>query len=305
MARGYFYYYSARDYENALSEFYAALQTQPNNSDLFSAIAYVERRLGRWDESWEHLEKAVSLDPNNPEKVFEIRETARRMRKWESAEKYQKRFSAIRGGAAFGAEFVQYWISLDHHGDLEKLQAIHDDLNSRFSEYETIALRQWHKYITRDYKEGLAENIKLPFSDPFIRGNWYKLNGKTEEALAYYDTARVAAEARISENAEDWAAYTGLGLALAHLGKLDEAIKAGEKAVEIMPVHRDAWLGPQALDDLLNIYIECGEEVLAMDTIETLLSIPSDLTINRLKLMGIFDPLRDKPRFQRLLQVQS
>ncbi|MCF7851394.1 MAG: hypothetical protein K9M85_07015 [Candidatus Marinimicrobia bacterium] len=305
MAQGYFYYYGSRDYEKALEEFYIAQDAQPNNSDLFAAIAYVERRLGRWEACWEHLEKAVSLDPSHPQKVYEIRDTARRMRKWAEAEKYQKRFSAIRGGNAFAIEVADYWISLDHYGDLEKLQVIYDNLTSRFSESETIGLRQWHAYITRNWEQGLLQNLALKQSDPFIRGQWLRLNGRSDEAMAYFDSARVAAERRIADNPEDWDAHNALGIAFAWLGEYDAAISWGRKAVEMMPISRDAVLGPEALNDLAEIYIACGEEELAIDAIETLLSVNTWLTVNRLKIMAAFDPLRDDPRFQALMKART
>lgn len=305
IAQGYFHYYGSRDYQQALEEFNIAREAQPNNSDLFAAIAYVERRLGHWEAAWENLEKAVSLDPNNTEKVYEVRDTARRMRKWASAHKYQKRFSAIRGGNDFGVEVADYWISLDQHGDLEKLQVIYDDLNSRFSDEEMAFIKLWHAFLTRQNEYGLELSQAAQVRSYWIKGEWLRINGNIDGAIVYYDSARVNAETRIAENPEDWDAYGDLGLALARLGKFEEAITWGIKQAEIMPLSRDAILGSEVLDNLARIYIFCGEEDQAIDILEQLLSIPSWVNANELLIIPWYDPLHDNPRFQQLIKLHS
>lgn len=302
IAHGYFHYYGSRDYQRALEEFYIAQTTQPNNSDLFAAIAYVERRLGQWDACWENLEKAVALDPNNPEKVYEIVLTARMMRKWAEAEKYQKRFSAIRGGNDIGVEVTEYWISLSQHGNLEKLQAIYDDLLSRFGDDEMSGMKQWHAFFSRKFAYGLEVNESQNEVQHWTRANWLRLNGRHDEARTHFDTALVEVEARIAENPEDWEGYADKGRLMARLGKHVEAISFGKRAVDMMPLSRDAILGAEALDDLMSTYLICGEDDLAIDIIEELLSIPSGMNIATLKLGPHFDPLRDNPRFHALIK---
>lgn len=305
IAQGYFYYYGSRDYQQALEEFYVAQERQPNNSDLFAAIAYVERRLGHWEAAWENLEKAVSLDPNNTEKVFEARGTAQRMRKWNEAEKYQKRFSAIMGGNDFSVEQATYWISLDQYGDVEKLQDIFDDLLARFGEDEMRERMQWHAYFSRDFPHGLELNEVEEEVNYWSRANWLRMNDRDEEAKAYFDSALVEVETRIADNSEDWDALGDKGRLLARLGQHEEAIEWGKRAVQLMPMSRDALLGPEALDHLMSIYLICGEHDRALDLIDQLLSIPSYMNIADLRIGPHFDPLRDHPRFQLLLKVDS
>jgi tetratricopeptide (TPR) repeat protein len=96
--------------------------------------------------------------------------------------------------------------------------------------------------------------------------------------------------------------YSALGMAWAGLGHRDEAIKWGEKATEMHPIQTDPWSsGESILSDLAIIYIQVGEHEKAIDIIETLLSIPSQLTRWRLKLDPQYDPLRNHPRFQKLI----
>jgi tetratricopeptide (TPR) repeat protein len=65
LALGYYYYYSGRDYERSLEEFGKALESQPNNSDVLAAVAYVKRRQGKWQEAYELLRESLRLDPTS------------------------------------------------------------------------------------------------------------------------------------------------------------------------------------------------------------------------------------------------
>ncbi len=305
LANGYFYYYGSRDYQNALNEFYIAHEAQPNNSDLFAAIAYVERRLGRWEAALSNIEKAVSLDPNNGEKVHEAEMTAAQMREWSKSQRYGNHHSAILGGNTYRVEVKRYWASQDIYGEIEKLQPIYDELLSRFDGGEMVVLKQWHAFFRRDYKHGLELNQANPVGGPYNAAEWLRLNGNHEDAATYYDSARIEAETRIAENPENWSAFGSLGLALARLKKYEEAMESGRKGVDKMPLSRDALLGPRALETLALIYTFCGEQELAINTLEHLLSIPSWVNFGDLKILPWYDPLRENPRFQKLIRDNS
>ena len=83
---------------------------------------------------------------------------------------------------------------------------------------------------------------------------------------------------------------------------MEEAIKAGEKGVELLPVSKEAWAGTYRVMDLAQIYAMTGEYDAAIDQIEYLLSIPGELTIPLLRIDPKWDPLRDHPRFQKLVK---
>ena len=95
---------------------------------------------------------------------------------------------------------------------------------------------------------------------------------------------------------------SALGIAYAGLGRKDEAIREGKKAVELYPVSKDADEGQSVVLDLAVIYTMVGEYEAALDEIEYLLSIPSETSVPWLRLDPIWDPLREHPRFQELLE---
>jgi tetratricopeptide (TPR) repeat protein len=96
--------------------------------------------------------------------------------------------------------------------------------------------------------------------------------------------------------------YSMLGYVYACLGLKEEAIRAGERAVEILPVSKDAFDGADLAVTLAEIYAKVGEYEAAIDQLEWLLSIPSSISVPSIRLDPIWDPLRGIPRFQRMLE---
>ena len=94
-------------------------------------------------------------------------------------------------------------------------------------------------------------------------------------------------------------------MALAGLGRKAQAIAAGKKAIEIMPVEKDAYIGPQYVVDLAVIYTRLGELDKALDQLDLMLSIPSKFSVAKLRIDPRWDALRDHPRYQEILAKHS
>ena len=131
----------------------------------------------------------------------------------------------------------------------------------------------------------------------------YHLLGQTHKSRAYYDTARVYLEGLKARGlALGGFLPPSLGLVYSRLGENEQAIQAARRDSAQLPLSDDAYLGAEALVDLAVTYARVGELDNASDLIDTLLSIPSDITVAILKLDPVYDPLRDHPRFQALLE---
>jgi tetratricopeptide (TPR) repeat protein len=87
----------------------------------------------------------------------------------------------------------------------------------------------------------------------------------------------------------------------AYLGEREAAIREAEKAVEKYRVSVDAFNYSNHLGNVAGIYIRTGDHDQAIDQLQTMLSIPGPWTVAWLRLNPFFDPLRDHPRFQALL----
>ena len=109
-------------------------------------------------------------------------------------------------------------------------------------------------------------------------------------------------EQLINASPNDDRLYGALGHSLALLEQREEAVRAGKQAVELLPISKDAIVGPAHVIELAKIYTRVGEADKALDLIDKLLSIPCELSVGLLRLDPAWDPLRDHPRFQALLE---
>ena len=119
---------------------------------------------------------------------------------------------------------------------------------------------------------------------------------------AYYDSARIVLEALAEELPESHHRASALGIAYAGLGRTQEAIREGKRALDLMPLSKDAWVGSALALDLAEIYVMVGEREAAIDQLDFVLSIAGYVSVAWLKADPLWDPLRDNPRFQELLE---
>jgi Flp pilus assembly protein TadD len=117
----------------------------------------------------------------------------------------------------------------------------------------------------------------------------------------YYDSARVQLESRQRANPDDERMYSALGIAYAGLGRKEDAVRSGLRGTEMLPVEKEAWRGSFRLIDLAQIYTMTGDHEKAIDVLERLLSIPSEMSSIWLKIDPAWNPLRSNKRFQQLV----
>jgi len=129
----------------------------------------------------------------------------------------------------------------------------------------------------------------------------YGLMNNKEKEREYYDLDRIYLKNKIKARPDDSRLYSALGIAYAGLGLKEIAIQEAIKATELLPVSKDIWRGTNRIKDLAQVYVMVGEYDKALDKIEYLLSIPGELSIPLLKIDPAWTPLRNHPRFQKLI----
>jgi serine/threonine-protein kinase len=316
LALGYSYYYGDRDYGRALTEFEIAKRDLPNEADAYVAIAAIQRRQGKWAESNANFEKAASLDPKNANVLFNFGFNYWAQRDFQTADKILDRAIAAdpQSVAAHGMKsalaiawkgdvtFAENQLSLvppgfDPDGLVTSARVGVLTLQRKFA--EALQMTQQFRGETLSYPE------KGPCPKAALEGSLYLLQGDKERAHAAFEQARPVAERLVREAPNDPARHAHLGAVLAGLGRKEDAINEGKKAVELLPESEDAFAGPQATAALAEIYAWVGERDEAFHLLDHLLTVPNGLTVPTLKLDPTWDLLRNDPRFQALIDKYS
>jgi tetratricopeptide (TPR) repeat protein len=133
----------------------------------------------------------------------------------------------------------------------------------------------------------------------------YVLMNMPGKAYEYFDAARVTLESIIIKNPDDPRLYSAIGIAYAGLGQKEKAIEAGKRAVELMPINKEAYRGVFRVEDLARIYVMVGEYDAALEQIKLLLTIPSRLSVKLLLLDPTWKPLWDLPEFKKITNMAS
>ena len=137
----------------------------------------------------------------------------------------------------------------------------------------------WSGFSTKQQREFCLRLTPSAFDDD--RGLWalclsqaYALKATRRSVRAYAEEARKAFEEQLRATPENAQRHVDLGLALAYLGRKEEAIREGERGVALDPVAKDGVRGPYYQHQLVRIYMLVGEPEKALDRLEPLLKIP-------------------------------
>lgn len=310
LAYGYYHYFGYREYEGALEEFALAEKGLPNDGRVIRAFATIHKRQGRFEEAVEYLKRAFELSPQDATLPLEIGISLEYLRRYSEAQHYYDRVISLAPdqGMGYAQKAALYWL---WNGDLQKARATLEEIPDKTSERW---LMEWHlqELYERNYQAALnllvfasKEFFESQFTvDPkfLYAGDVYELMNQPELARASYDSARVILEGRAKEFPDDHRLHYPLGVAYAGLGRKQEAIREAKLSVELFPISKDVLEGTYRVGGLAHIYTMVGEYEDAVDQIEYLLSIPSRLSVACLRLDPRWDPLRDHPRFQKLLE---
>ena len=307
MALGYYYYWGLLDYDAAMSEFDFVQATQPNNGLVQNGIGSVRRRQGRWEEALAGYQRQIEINPRVTSGHSFTAQTYLILRNATEAAKHFEHVIQLNPGAASaygGKANARLWLE----GDIQGAVATIDDAEQLGMSLPRVRFAL--SLVERDYREALQVVASLPVVDDNQayygpRTQWYavvyQLDGDSVRAHTYFDSARVHLEQQLLQRSDDARLHSALGLAYAGLGRKDDAIAEGHTAVELLPVEREAVVGTYRRSDLALIYAMVGEHELAMDELEFLLSIPSEITIPMLRLDPQWDPVRENPRFRALV----
>src|SRR6478672_183626 len=312
LALGFCYYYCDRDYERALAEFDIARRGLPNESQAYMAIGAIQRRQGKWAESNANLEQAATLDPKNTNVLNNLCFSYIAQRNFETADQLLDRAIAA-SPQAFQLRALKGFMAVLWKGDLGAAEKVFPPTPT---ENDPEGLITWARAFILTLERKFPEALQLleqfrgeamlttttaPAPKALLQGLIHLLQGDKTKAQPELEHARLVSEKFLREAPEDSSRHAQHGLILAALGQKQEAIAEGKRAVELLPESQDALDGPHATANLAQIYACTGEFDKAFRLLDTLFSVPSNLTVPIFKLDPAWDPLRKDPRYQALI----
>ena len=310
-ALGDYFYYGESDYLRALGEFDIAQRGLPNNAEVLVAIAAIERRQGKWEQSTKSFEKAAALNPKDAGLLQNLAVNYQSMKNYEAAQKTLDRGIEL-DPKAFSLRGLKAQLAIYAKGDLSVCEKELAAAPPGFDPDGLVTLSRVSMFmLQRKFLEALAalqqsrqeifHGPGAPLPKAFLEGlNYYYLHDRVKGREAF-ERALVIAEQSVRESPNDAPRHAQLGAILAGLGRKEEAIHEGKRAVELLPESKDAIDGPQITIALAQIYTWTEEKDQALQLIEHSLSTPGGVTVALLKLDSVWDPLRGDPRFQGLL----
>jgi TolB-like protein/Flp pilus assembly protein TadD len=310
LAFAFYHYWCHRDYDAALAEIAIAEQGQPNDPDVLTAKWAVSRRMGRWQEAVETLERMLAIDPQGYLTLYETAATLTMMRQFERADEYLQRAIAI----APDRPDAYYYAALNYlqwDGTTDRTRTLLSGVPT-LDDPRLVYLSLLLDIYDRDHDALLAGIAELEDDAISLVTAFHPKELLQCDALDRADEherARPSCESAVSvlmgeleRRPYDQRLYGALGQAYVMLGRDQDAVTSAERAAEMWPVSKDAFEGSSTAIELAKIYARVGDHDRAIDRLEELLAIPCNLSVPLLRLDPDWDPLRDHPRFQKILE---
>ena len=311
LARADFLYRCYLDYEKARAELAVAKRALPNNSDIFELTGYIDRRQGLWNESARSLQRALALDPRNFFILQQIALSYQEFRQFRAMAAALDRALVLIPGD-LDTRVTRASVDLEWRADPRPLR---ESIRTILAENPATAsdlAAQWF-YLALCERDPAAVTqalaaipdsgtaVDLNFPRSWCEGLAARSKGDVATAQDAFLAAHAELERTVSEQPGYAPALCVLGLIDAALGRKDEAIREGRRAIEILPITKDSIDGAELVKYMGVIYAWCGEKDLAIEQIEATLKIPSTLSYGNLKLHPNWDPLRGDPRFEKIV----
>ena len=313
LARAQDLYRGYLEYDAALAELEVAGQTLPNNAGVFELKGYIQRRQGKQEEAVRSLERAIELDPRNIFTLQQIGLSYHHLRRYAEEKSVLDRALAIEPkdvDTKVARAFVEFHWKADTrplHQMLDSIRATNPAATQSIADGWLIcALAERDPVAAKN--AAIAAGANPPFTDeavnfsrPFVEGVIARMTKDEDKARSAFTTARAEQEKIIEAQPNYGPPLCVLGLIDAALGRNEEAMREGRRAVALLPMEKDPINGVAMIKYLAMIAAWVGDNDLACEQLAIAVRPPSRLTYGQLKLLPFWDPLRGDPCFEKIV----
>jgi len=318
LALGLYFYYEKADYEKALQEFHLAGIALPNDGDVGLYIAAVQRRQGHWTECIAAYRAAEAIDPRNSVMLYDASQTYFGLRDWRTAAERMDRVLAL-SPDSLNVKIQRGYIEFFAKGSTAPIKTALDQIPPNIDPDGVVTCARWEvslmdrdpaaaeKALAQCRLESVTSQTGVPLPKSYLQACVDLVRGDAK-AHARFEAARPILEMTVAKSPQDATRHAQLGLLYAFMGRKADALREGERAIQLKPISRDAIEGAAAEDFLALIYARTGQLDQAIARVERLLSTPfavdyaeESITLSDLRTRWQWDPLRNDPRFQKLV----
>ncbi len=314
LARAEHLYRGYLDYDRALAELEVARRTLPNDPRVFELTGYIARRRGQQEDGLRNLQRAVELDPRNFFTLQQIALSYLNLRRYSDELAVLDRALSIKPDDV-ETKVTRALISLDWKGDTRPLHQTLEEIRAKDPEAIKSVADSWLICALAERDAAAAEAALAalgdnPFGNDAVRlrrnvgeGIVARMVNDESKARAAFTAARAEQENRLKSEQDYGPALCVLGLIDAGLGRKEEALREGRRAMELLPVEKDQINGTHMIEYFAITAAWVGEKDLAYEQIANAqrLAGGSTITYGQLKLLPYWDPLRGDPRFEKIV----
>jgi len=297
------------DLDGALAELETARRTLPNDSRVSELSGYIVRRQGKHEEAIKNLQRALELDPRNFFILEQIALSYQNLRHYPEMVAMLDRALAIKPGEV-DIRVTRASVDLDWKGDPRPLHQIFQSLNS--DAIKNVA-DVWFQFAIAERDPAAAEraltalgdnsigNDAVYLSPEFAAAVIARMTKDETKARAAFTAARAKQEKLVQAQPNYGPVLCVLGLIDAGLGRKQEALEEGRRAMELLPVEKDSINGAHMIEYYAMIAAWVGDKDLACEQLANAVRLPGTLSYGQLKLLPYWDPLRGDPRFEKIV----
>jgi TolB-like protein/AraC-like DNA-binding protein/Flp pilus assembly protein TadD len=305
------YYYQCKLEYSRSVEILTKLQTEyPNDGEIYFWLAMVNRRMGEFKKSMEYNNLALSLNPSDWGYWSNAASTLMVLKNYKMALDYARK--AFDLNPSYPYLFEKLFEIFLRTGQIEKARDLHNSNEKSFDTQDYLFRQMQLAFLERNFNKAAQFAQSLPDEGIFTQtsviskhlqlGMIYRTASNREMSKKHFELARDFYLEKIKKSDNDWRLYGSLGIACAGLGLKEEALEAGNKAIEFYNINMDAYSGWLTEMQMVNILIFLEEYSEALPRLEQIIQTGWGLiSVEVLKLDPFWDPVREHPKFKEII----